>query len=173
LDFWQGNQKALLKYFGSQEKVREYYGGNKKEDLVQKYRQQILEAEKIGAEYVVFHVSHTQIEHLFDQQFTCSHEEVVTASIQLINEIFSHLNTKVTLLLENLWLSGLTFLQPQLAEKLLTDIDYPHKGFMLDTGHLMNTNPQLTTEREGIDYILQVVDGLGECKKTYSGNTFT
>jgi len=169
LDFWQGNKAALLKQFGNEKKIREYYGCDKKDILVQNYRQQILDAEKIGAEYVVFHISHTEIEHLFDHQFICSDEEVVKASIELINEIFFSLDTKITLLLENLWLRGLTFLQPNLVERLLTDINYAHKGFMLDTGHLMNTNPLLTTEAEGIAYILQVLTNLGESKRYIQG----
>lgn len=169
LDFWQGDKAALLKHFGNEEKIREYYGCDKKDTLVENYRRQILEAERIGAEYVVFHISHTDIEHLFNHQFTRSDEEVITASVQLLNEIFCGLDTKINLLLENLWLRGLTFLQPKLAEQLMADIDYPHKGFMLDTGHLMNTNPLLTTEAEGITYILQVLDNLGENKKYIQG----
>lgn len=169
LEFWQGKQVALLEHFGSQEKIREYYGGDQREILVEKYRTQIQEAEKIGAQYVVFHVGHTQLKHLFDHQFTCTDEEVVEASIELINQIFTNLESKVTLLLENLWMSGLTFLKPGLVERLLKEIHYPHKGFMLDTGHLLNTNPYLTSQQEGIAYILETLKKLGDLKKYIRG----
>lgn len=169
LDFWRSNSSALLKQFGSQERIRKYYGGENKETLVENYRQQVLEAERIGAEYVVFHISHTEPRHLFDGQFTCSDEEVVEASMELLNEVFSNLAGKATLLLENLWMRGLTFLKPQLAEKLLAGINYPQKGFMLDTGHLLNTNPYLTNQQEGIEYIRKVLQKLGDLQKYIRG----
>ena len=40
---------------------------------------------------------------------------------------------------------------------------------MLDTGHLLNTNPDLKSEREGIDYICQVLKNLGELRKYIKG----
>lgn len=169
LDFWQGNQGALLEYFGSREKISEYYGGQTKEVLVQGYQEQIREAEKTGAEYVVFHVSHTQVKHLLDQKFTCSDEEVVEATIELLNKIFLNFESQITLLLENLWMRGLTFLKPQLAQRLLDEINYPYKGFMLDTGHLLNTNPFLTSQQEGIEYILETIRNLGPLKEYIQG----
>lgn len=169
LEFWQGKQQEILAHFGSQEKINEYYGGDSRDILVEKYRQQILLAEKTGAKYIVFHIGHTQLKHLFDHQFTCSDEEVVEASIDLLNEIFSGLESNLLLLMENLWMSGLTFLKPQLVEKLLTEVNYPNKGFMLDTGHLLNTNPYLTNQEGGIAYILQVLNDLGENKKYIYG----
>lgn len=169
LDFWQGNQTALLNEFGSRGKIRQYYGGESREILIENYRQQIQQAEEMGAEYVVFHIGHTQTKHLLDHKFTCTDEEVVEASIEMLNQIFSGLETKITLLLENLWLSGLTFLRPKLAERLLKEIVHSPKGFMLDTGHLMNTNPFLTNQQEGIAYILDTLKELGELKKHIRG----
>lgn len=40
---------------------------------------------------------------------------------------------------------------------------------MLDTGHLMNTNPELQTEQDGIEYILKTVKALGEDRKLIRG----
>lgn len=42
-------------------------------------------------------------------------------------------------------------------------------GIMLDTGHLMNTNPELQTEEDGIEYILKTVKALGEDRKLIRG----
>ena len=55
----------------------------------------------------------------------------------------------------------MTLLEPELARELLMGTNHAC-GFMLDTGHLMNTNVHLQNEQQGIDYILQVVAKLGD-----------
>lgn len=169
LDFWQGNMDKVLDYFGSEEKIKEHFGSLDKEILVENYRQQIIEAERMGVEYVVFHVCHTEYRHVLDRNYAFTDEEVIKATIELLNQVFNGLESKVTLLLENLWMRGLTFLNPSLAEKLLAEVNYPHKGFMLDTGHLMNTNLALSSEEEGISFILQVLKDLGGIKEYIKG----
>ena len=42
-------------------------------------------------------------------------------------------------------------------------------GIMLDTGHLMNTNPELRDEEEAADYVCRTVDNLGELAELIRG----
>lgn len=41
------------------------------------------------------------------------------------------------------------------SARLFEKIKHKNVGIMLDTGHLMNTNPELQTEEDGIEYILK------------------
>ena len=49
----------------------------------------------------------------------------------------------------------------EITERLLTQIRYEKKGIMLDTGHLMCTNPDIASEEEGIAYIQRCLDAHG------------
>ncbi len=53
-------------------------------------------------------------------------------------------------------------LNKNIAHRLIKEIKYPNKGFMLDVGHLMNTNLELQTEAESVEYILKVLQDLDE-----------
>ncbi|MBU3143216.1 TIM barrel protein [Clostridium sp. CF012] len=169
LDFWNNNESELLRQFGSMEKVKNYYGGTTRECIIDHYRNEIQQADKIGAEYVVFHVAHVQVEHSYTYDFTYTDEEIIDAAAELINEVFKCLNTNIKLLFENLWIPGLTMLSKDMLLRLLEAVQYSNSGFMLDTGHLMNTNFDLNNEKEGIRYILDTVSNLGELKKFIKG----
>ena len=64
--------------------------------------------------------------------------------------------------MENLWWPGLTMTRPEITERLLAQVHYPRKGIMLDTGHLMHTNLDLSTEEEAIDYVLEQIGKHGK-----------
>jgi len=169
LDFWNNNESELLRQFGSNEEVKSCFGGTTRESIIDNYRKEIQQADKIDAQYVVFHVAHVQVEHSYTYEFTYTDEEIIDATAELINEVFKGLNTNIKLLFENLWVPGLTFLNKEMLLRLLEKVKYSNKGFMLDTAHLMNTNFSLTNEKEGIQYILDTVNNLGELKKFIKG----
>lgn len=169
LDFWKGNSSELLNQFKTIDNVVNYYGGKTRDIIVEHYRDEITRASMSGAHYVVFHVSHVQLEHTYTHKFTYSDFDVVDGTIELINEIFKGLKTEITLLLENLWWPGLTFLDKRIVEELMNRIEYPNKGFILDTAHLMNTNPYLKNQEEGIDYILDKIRKIGDLKQHIKG----
>ena len=58
---------------------------------------------------------------------------------------------------------------PALTEKFLTSLNFNNVGLMLDTGHLMNTNPDLQTEKEGVAYICKILKDLGELRNYVKG----
>lgn len=169
LDFWNNNQSELLRQFGSMEEVTNCFGGTTRQCIIDHYIKEIQQADKLGAEYVVFHVAHVQVEHSYTYDFTYTDEEIIDATAELINEVFKCLNTNIKLLFENLWVPGITMLSKDMLLRLLEAVQYSNSGFMLDTGHLMNSNFALTNEKEGIQYILDTVNNLGELKKFIKG----
>ena len=59
--------------------------------------------------------------------------------------------------------------EPKLTGRLLKGIRYPKKGIMLDTGHLMNANRNLTSQQEGVEYIHKMLDAHGDLCKYIRG----
>ena len=169
LDFWLGNQLELKTQFESQAALKAYYGGVTRQEWLEVYRQNILSALETKPKYLVFHISQARPKELFSWQFHYESECVIANVIQVLNELVDSIPADVTLLLENLWWPGLTLCDKALVGKLMREVNHPNLGIMLDTGHLMNTNQQLRTEREGIAYILHSIESLGEDKKWIRG----
>lgn len=169
LDFWKDNKNALLKQFKSIDVVEKYYEGISREVMIQHYKKEIETATKIGAEYMVFHVAHVEVEHTYDYNFTYFNDEVVDAAVDLINQVFKGLNTNIKLLFENMWWPGFTMLDKNIAFKLLNKVEYPNKGFMLDTAHLINTNLYIKDEKEAVKYIIDTIENLDELKSLIKG----
>lgn len=169
LDFWNGNEKALLKEFDTKETWEQYYGGTTREAIVQRFQKDLEQAHRFGVEYVVFHVSDASIEESFTWKYHHTDEEVVDAAAELINEIFRKEDGNILLLLENLWQPGLKFTDPKITRRLLDQVNYPNKGIMLDTGHLLHTNTGLKTQEDGVAYINQMLDIHGDLCRFIKG----
>ena len=160
LDFWRGNEEWLMKEYGSLSSVEAIFGTSSQAWL-DSWKSNFQQAVDCGAEYVVFHVAQARSSEVRCRQFTYSSAQVIEAILEFINELTNCLPENVPLLYENLWWPGMTLLEPELVRELLTGTNHGC-GLMLDTGHLMNTNVYLQNERQGVDYILQVVDNLGD-----------
>lgn len=169
LDFWQGDQQALLQQFGSQANINECYGGPTREAWLDVYRDNIRTARQAGVKYLVLHVSHARPPELFNWKFSATSRQVIAATIELVNALASAIPPDITLLFENLWWPGLTLTDKELTAMLLDSVAHRNVGIMLDTGHLMNTNPNLRTEAEGVHYVLTMLENLGSYARYVKG----
>ena len=169
VDFWRGNRSALMAEFGSEDNVRGYYGSLDVADWVEGWRENLRRAAACQPQYLVFHVAHNCTSEMYTRTFSVTDEEVIRADIELVNAIVGEIPRGCNLLFENLWWPGLTFQKPQLAAELLARVSYPDTGFMLDTGHLMNTNLDLQSEAEGAAYVQKIYHELGELGKRVYG----
>ena len=172
LDFWRQDEKALLRKFGSWDMVERVYRGRRPEDLMGQFRQDLAFALSMGTPYVVFHVSDVSLEEGYTYRWLHSDREVLDAAAEFINELLRGAEPTFDFLVENQWWPGFTFTDPAKTEHLLFRIDYPRTGIMLDTGHLMNTNTRLRTQRQGIEYILKQYRAHGELAKRVLGVHF-
>ena len=162
LDFWQGDEKALLRKFGSRAAWQAFYGGSCRADMVAAYRRDLARAEALGAEYVVFHASDVSVEEGYTYRWLHGDGEVVDAAAELIGLVLDGREPPFAVLVENQWWPGLTFMDRELTKRMLDAIPCKNKGLLLDTGHLLNTNPGLESQRAGADYIKRVLGGLDE-----------
>ena len=169
LDFWRGNHAALMEEFGSEENIRAYYGSLHVGDWIAAWKENLRQAAECQPQYLVLHVAHNRTSEMYTRAFAATNEDVIRATIELVNEIACEIPEGCRLLFENLWWPGLTFCQPHLAAMLLEKVNYPAVGFMLDTGHLMNTNLDLRSEADGAAYVTKIYQNLGEVGKYVYG----
>ena len=169
VDFWRGNRAALIEEFGSEEKIRTYYGSLHVSDWIAAWKENLRRAAECQPQYLVLHVAHNRTSEMYTRAFAATDEDVIRATIELVNEIACEIPQGCKLLFENLWWPGLTFCQPHLAAMLLEQVDYPDTGFMLDTGHLMNTNLDLRSEADGAAYVTKIYQNLCEVGKYVYG----
>lgn len=169
LDFWREDMIALTEEYKSIEKVALWYGGLKKDKWLDVYRNNIKTTARANPKYMVFHVSNARFSELYNRQFNFSDEDVINATIELVNLLVDDIPSEVEILFENLWWPGMTLLNKDLVGLLLEKVKHPKCGIMLDTGHLMNTCVDLKSEDEGVEYILKVLQNLGEYKDFVRG----
>lgn len=161
LDLYQENNSALIEKFGSLDAARAIYGGLGRDFLIDFYRQDLVRAKALRPKYIVFHVSDVSIEEGFTYRWRHTSREVIDAAAEIVNQLLGEEEASFEFLLENLWWPGFTMTDPALTGRMLEEVKYPKKGIMLDTGHLMNTNPSLSTQRDAAAYLHQMLDRHG------------
>lgn len=169
VDFYKGDMDKVLKEYGTMEVVEQIYGGSDKSALIKLYNEQLEFADRIGAKYVVFHICDVSIEESFTGNFNHTDEEVIDISCSLINELLDGKAYQFDFLMENLWWPGLNYKNPLVAKRLIAGVNYAKKGLMLDTGHLMNTNQELKTPEEALQYIKTIVKEHSSLQKYIKG----
>lgn len=172
LDLYREDRAMLEEKYGTLEEARRFYGGLGADYVLEVYRADLERARAMGAKYVVFHVSDVSIEEGYTYRWRHTAEEVIDTAAEVVNTLFQGAEGGPDLLLENLWWPGLTMTDPALTGRLLDRVDYPKKGLMLDTGHLMNANRDLTTQKEGVDYIHRMLDAHGSLCRYIRGLHF-
>lgn len=169
IDFWNGNEEALIREFGSAEVYEGFYNGKDRDALLKHFKKELDYAQEMGAHYVVFHVSDVSAREVFTYQRDHTDAEVIDASIDMINTLLDNSDYSFEFLMENLWWPGFTMANPLMTKRLMEGIHYPKKGIMLDIGHLMNTNIHLSTLEEACAYIHQLLDAHGELSEAIRG----
>ena len=172
LDFYRQNEKALLRKFGSWGMVEKVYKGTKPDDLMCQFKDDLAYALSMHTPYAVFHVSDVSLEEGYTFSWLHTDREVLDGAIEFINELLRGVEPTFDFLVENQWWPGFTFTEPEKTEYLLERIDYPRVGIMLDTGHLMSTNQRIRSQKQGIAYILEMIEKHGSLAERIQGLHF-
>ena len=172
LDFWRQDEKKLLRKFGSWEMIDKIYRGTKPEDLLKQFQDDLAYGQKLHTPYMVFHVSDVSLEEGYTYKWLHTNREVLDGAIEFINHLLWKVEPTFDFLVENQWWPGFTFTEPEETEYLLSRIEYPRVGIMLDTGHLMNANTAIRNQAEGIDWVLENIEKHGELAKRVYGVHF-
>jgi sugar phosphate isomerase/epimerase len=168
--FWRGDYQRLLEIFGDKDTIKRFYGGTTPDALIEGYRRQLKLASQLGCSYVVFHLAQCEFEYMYDWNFPWNWQDTVNLCAELLHETFRDTPFNGELLLENLWWPGsFRALNTEEIAYSMERICLPRTGIMLDTGHILNTCQKITTEREGIRYLLDTVRSLGEMGNAIRG----
>lgn len=169
VDFWVGDKPALLEEFDTWDAVKDCYGAETRDELVARFRRDLQRAIDLGAEYAVFHVSDVLMQECFTREFSHTDRQVCDCACEIINRVFDGMDADLALLVENQWWPGFTFCDPAMTRRLLDGIEYDNVGIMLDTGHLLNSNTKLRTQRQALDYIRDCYDAHGDVARKVRG----
>lgn len=172
LDFYHGLYDKVYERFQNDENIILAFGGLTPDDMIKTYKDDVSRAQKLNASYMVFHVSDITFEECYTYRWIHTDEDVIDASIEILNTVLKDVEPTFDLLVENQWWPGFRFTDPVMTERLLSGIDYPRKGIMLDTGHLMNTNLNLKNQADGIAYILKMLELHGSLSEYVEGLHF-
>ena len=172
VDFWRQDRTALIRKFGSMETAKAFYRCDDPDGFLALFRADLSLALRLGARYLVFHVSDVSLEEGYTYRWLHTNRKVLDASLELINELLRGVEPTFDFLVENQWWPGFTFTDPAETEYLLSRIDYPRVGIMLDTGHLMNSEWKIRSQKEGVSYILSRLKEHGELARSVYGLHF-
>jgi hypothetical protein len=155
---WRRDEAAILDEYGSWEVCRKMHGGDTGEILLEAYEKNLAFANRLSPEYLVFHVSDTSTRESVHRRCRYTDEEVIDASIELVNLITLGIRGEPLLLFENLWWPGLRFTRSEMTFRFLRGVEYKNKGIVLDIGHLLHTNTALRTLDDALVYIHGILD---------------
>ena len=170
LGFWRQDTARLKRQFSTPAELENcYWGARTREEWLAAVAQNLRVAAELEPAYMVWHVSEADVQEVYTFAFQYSDREVLDAAAAVFNRVSGVIPPQVTVLFENLWWPGLRLTNPEDVRYFFERIERKNVGIMLDTGHLMNTNPDLQTEAEAADYVCRVVDNLGEMASYIQG----
>ena len=168
-DLWKNNKDRLYQIFRSDDALRDYYGGTQKRAWLLQIKRNIQAALIEKPEYLVYRVEEVSPAEQYSWNFDHTNAEVMKMAARVFNRVSDQVPADTKVLFENSWWPGLTLQNAKQTGEFLEKIKFDNIGLMLDTGHLLNTNPDLKSEREGIDYICQTLKNLGELRHYIKG----
>ena len=168
IDMYLDKKDVLEREIDSTENYLYLCGGKTKDEMLNFYEKELELAYELQVEYVVLHVCNIRLSETYTYNFEYTDEEILLYVSEIINRVMKP-KYKFKLLLENLWWPGLKLTSKSEIEVLLKRIKYKNIGFMLDTGHMLNTNLELQSSDEAIEYIKNTVEELGMYKNYING----
>ena len=172
LDCYLGYKEECILDFRVKREVAGYFGKGKPEDIICAYRKDLAYGRALKAPYIVFDVSNADEQEIYTFRWSHSDYWVIDAAVEILNELLKGVDPAFTLLLGNDRWPGFTFLEPKKTEYLLSKIQYPKVGIMLDTGRLLSTRWGTKNQSEGIRYIHSLLDKHGELSRSIHGLHF-
>lgn len=172
LDFWWENTSRLEKIFPqdkNQQNLSKIYQAKDKYTWLEVIKDNIRHALALEPQYLVWHVSEANNEEIFTYDFHYTNKEVLSATSEVFNEVMSVIPENTLVLFENLWWPGLTLRNREEVGYFFDKLQHKNVGIMLDTGHLMNTNTNLTSQQEALRFLDKTINNLGAEKKLIKG----
>lgn len=169
MNFYLGRSDLYTKDFPTSKSLIDYYGGLTVDDWLERIRKNIRAALAEHPAYLVWHVADCMTEEIWTRHFHYDNRDVLKAAAEIYSLVSNEVPNQVYVLFENIFWPGLYTLEPKEVDYFFSLLPGSNTGIMLDTGHLMNTNPDLETEADGAGYVCQVVKRLGSLHSLIKG----
>lgn len=169
IDFWWNNQQRLDYIFESNEEKKHYYKAQNIYEWIEYIKKNITLALNLKPQYLVWHVSEANVQEIFTYNFYYNDRQVLLATSEVFYEVAKIIPDNVLILFENLWWPGLRLNSMENVVYFFEKLKHNNVGIMLDTGHLMNTNINLTSELEASIFIKDIVNNLGSFASLIKG----
>lgn len=169
IDFWWNNQQRLDYIFESNEEKKHYYKAQNIYEWIEYIKKNITLVLNLKPQYLVWHVSEANVQEIFTYNFYYNDRQVLLATSEVFNEVAKIIPDNVLILFENLWWPGLRLNSMENVVYFFEKLKHNNVGIMLDTGHLMNTNINLTSELEASIFIKDIVNNLGSFASLIKG----
>lgn len=169
IDFWWNNQQRLDYIFESNEEKKHYYKAQNIYEWIEYIKKNITLALNLKPQYLVWHVSEANVQEIFTYNFYYNDRQVLLATSEVFNEVAKIIPDNVLILFENLWWPGLRLNSMENVVYFFEKLKHNNVGIMLDTGHLINTNINLTSELEASIFIKDIVNNLGSFASLIKG----
>lgn len=152
---WEGRE-----YEGEPEDVRYFSFGKTREEMVSTLAYGISCAAAVNPSYGVLHAGNTDMRTVMETTHEGRDSYVIGIMAELLNRVaatFPGGEPPFRIALENLWWDGLKLKNPSEWRVLEDKLEFDNWGFVLDTGHLMNTSWDSVDEESAIDVVLDTV----------------
>lgn len=169
MDFYLGKHELYQKDFPTEKSLINTFGGTTVDAWMNRIRNNIRAALAEHPAYLVWHVSHCSLDEIWTRRFRYTDRDVLKASAEIYKAVAHEIPSTVEVLFENIFWPGLYTLKPKEVDYFFSLLPGSNTGIMLDTGHLMNTNPDLETEADGARYVCNVVNQLGSLRSLIRG----
>ena len=169
MNFWLGKRELFEEEFPTRDSLISYYGGETPEEWLETIRGNLRAAAREEPKYVVWHVADCMAREAWTGKFHYTDKEVLFETARIYSLVKNALPSNVTVLLGNIFWPGLNALSPENVDYFFSLLGGGNVGLLLDTGHLMNTNPDIRDEKDGADYVTKVIKNLGSMKDLILG----
>jgi len=157
---WEGRAYEMSDYYS-----KYYMYGKNRESVIQTVRDMIGYAAPLEPAHGVIHASNVSIPDIHKRKYSDDPKTVLRTFCEMINAAVSAFpkgEPPFKLVFENLWWPGLRLQDDSDYRLLEKHIEFENWGICLDTGHLMNTLPDINTQQEGIDAVLRIIDSYSQ-----------
>lgn len=149
MNFWLGKRELFEEEFPTRDSLISYYGGETPEEWLETIRGNLRAAAREEPKYVVWHVADCMAREAWTGKFHYTDKEVLFETARIYSLVKNALPSNVTVLFENIFWPGLNALSTENVDYFFSLLGGGNVGLLLDTGHLMNTNPDIRDEKYG------------------------
>lgn len=157
---WEGRAYEMTDYYS-----KYYMYGKDRDGVVQTVRNMINYAAPLEPAHGVIHACNISIPDIHKRKYSDDPKAVLRKFCEMMNEAVSGFpggEPPFKLVFENLWWPGLRLHDNSDYQLLEDHIEFENWGICLDTGHLMNTLPDVNTQQEAIDAVLKIISGYSQ-----------